>query len=69
MDIKMSGMDGLQATKIIRQSDNNIPIIAITAYASEKDKEDAIEAGLDDFMTKPISPKELRNKIILYLGR
>ncbi len=69
MDIKMSGMDGLQATKIIRQSDNNIPIIAITAYASEKDKEDAIEAGLDDFMTKPISPKELRNKMIVYLGR
>lgn len=69
MDIKMDEMDGIEATEIIRKTDKKLPIIAITAYAFERDKIDAINAGCDDFMTKPIFPNELRRKIAKYLNK
>lgn len=63
MDMKMPKMDGIEATRAIREFDTDIPIIAITAYAFEKDRIEAINAGCNDFMAKPISPDELRKKI------
>ena len=54
MDIKMPVMDGHQATRIIRSLDENIPIIAQTAYATEVDKVRAKDVGYDDYLTKPI---------------
>lgn len=45
MDIKMPRMGGLEATRIIRSYSKEIPVIALTAYASEADKEQALEAG------------------------
>lgn len=59
MDIKMPRMDGLEATCIIRSYSKEIPIIALTAYAFEADKEKAFEAGCNDLVTKPISEKAL----------
>lgn len=59
MDIKMPRMDGLEATRIIRSYSKEIPIIALTAYAFEADRERALEAGCNDFVTKPISEEML----------
>lgn len=55
MDIKMPHMDGLEATRLIRSYSKKVPIVALTAFAFESDKDRAIEAGCDDFLTKPVS--------------
>lgn len=59
MDVKMPRMDGLEATHIIRTYSREIPIIALTAYAFEADKELALEVGCNDFVTKPVSKEAL----------
>lgn len=63
MDIKMPRMDGLEATRIIRSYSNEIPIIALTAYAFEADRERALEAGCNDFVTKPVSEEMLEKAL------
>lgn len=64
MDIQMPEMDGLKASKIIRDQkseviNHNVPIIALTAHAMESDKKACIEAGMDDYLVKPIEIKNL----------
>jgi len=59
MDIKMPEMDGLEATRIIRSFNKEIPIIATTAYALSSDAEKCIEAGCDDYIPKPIMIDQL----------
>ena len=59
MDIKMPEMDGLQAASAIRQFDKATPIIALSAYAYDSDKQKAIAAGCNDFITKPFSKTKL----------
>ena len=61
MDIQMPTMDGLEATRRIRngQIRNDIPIIALTAHALEEERQRAIAAGMNDFLTKPIDPQLL----------
>ena len=61
MDVSMPDMSGLEATKIIRQSTgiNNAPIIAITAHALVGYKEQCLAAGMNGYLTKPISQKDL----------
>ncbi len=54
MDIKMPEMDGLEASRAIRDIDPEIPIIALTANAFDSDKQKAIDAGCNDYMAKPI---------------
>ena len=66
MDVKMPRMDGLEATHIIRSYSKEIPIIALTAYAFEADKELALEMGCNDFVTKPISERTLRKALDKY---
>ena len=63
MDIKMPRMDGLEATHIIRSYSKDIPIIALTAYAFETDKELALEMGCNDFVTKPVSKEALEKAL------
>lgn len=53
MDIKMPYMDGLEATRLIRGYSKDIPIIALTAFAFESDRERAIEAGCNDYLVVP----------------
>lgn len=59
MDIQMSEMSGIEATKIIREFNKDIIIIAQTAYALAGDREKTIEAGFNDYITKPISKTTL----------
>ena len=67
MDIKMPNLDGLDATRIIREVSPEIPVIAVSAYAYEKDKAAAIESGCNEFLIKPISPDLLKDTINKYL--
>jgi len=59
MDIKMPHMNGLEATRKIREFNSSVPIIAQTAYALSGDREKAIEAGCNDYLSKPIIAEEL----------
>ena len=63
MDIKMPEMDGLQAIKEIRKRKIFIPVIAQTAYAMTDDRQKCINAGFDEYITKPIKSSELFHKI------
>ena len=67
MDIKMPLMNGLEATKIIRESNTESPIIMQTAYAFSSDKENAMKAGATEVLVKPITLSILRTTLSKYL--
>lgn len=67
MDIKMPNLDGLEATRIIRQLSAEVPIIAQSAYAYEHDRNAAEEAGCNDFISKPIAQDKIKEKIKKWL--
>lgn len=63
MDIQMPVMDGIEATKRIREKNKHTPIIAITAYALNGDRERFLAQGMDGYVSKPISVEELLSTI------
>lgn len=67
MDIKMPNINGLDATRAIREMSADVPVIAVSAYVYEKDKIAAIESGCNDFLTKPVSADLLKMTINKYL--
>jgi two-component system cell cycle response regulator DivK len=69
MDISLPQMDGLTATRRIKAMPElqHIPIIALTAHAMVGDRERALDAGCDDYVSKPIDLRELTNKLTRYL--
>lgn len=69
MDIKMPVMDGLEATKAIKENNPDIPIIALTANAFDSDRQLALEVGCDDFLTKPISSTKCLETIEKFIGK
>jgi PAS domain S-box-containing protein len=69
LDIKMPGMDGIMTVKMLRDKKISIPVIAQTAYAMSQDRQKCIDAGCDDYITKPIKSKELLSKIDRFLGK
>ena len=69
MDIQLPGLDGYEATRQIKANPElqHIPIIVVTSYALSGDDVKAFEAGCDDYVSKPFSPRELLAKIREYL--
>ena len=62
-DVKMPVMDGLEATRKIKAVNPTLPVIAVTAYAYDHDREKALQAGCNDYMTKPMDVTELKQKL------
>ncbi|HNQ12645.1 MAG TPA: response regulator [Bacteroidia bacterium] len=72
MDVNMPGINGYELTQLIRKTGNinsAVPIIALTAYTSPAEKEKAMEAGMNDYVTKPYSPNDLLSAILKQLGQ
>ena len=67
MDLKMPKMNGLLATQQIKKIRKNLPVIALTAYAETGIREKCLEAGCDEYMTKPVGKMELLEKIQEFL--
>ncbi len=70
MDLSMPVMDGWEATRRLKAdpATASIPVIAITAHAMEGDRQRAMEAGCDDFETKPVKLDRLLEKMAVFLG-
>ena len=68
MDIKMPIMDGLEATKAIKEKFPDLPIIALTANAFDSDRQLALEAGCNDFISKPVSSDLCLQTIKKFVG-
>ena len=71
MDVQMPEMDGMEATQNIRKLDvegaKSLPIIALTAGALKEEKEKALNAGMNDFLTKPIDSEQLKSMLNKYI--
>jgi len=70
MDVQMPGLDGLEATRLIRKEERwkDLPIVAMTAHAMTGDKERCLEAGMNDYISKPVHPSLLITTVDEYLA-
>jgi len=70
MDLRLPGIDGLTATKALKNDDltRRIPVIALTAFAMDGDREKALQAGCDGYITKPIDTRAFPSAVRRYLG-
>ena len=68
MDIKMPVMDGLEATKAIKEKHPDLPIVALTANAFDSDRQSALQAGCNDFLSKPVSSELCIKTIRKFIG-
>jgi CheY-like chemotaxis protein len=70
MDIQMADMDGLEATRVLRAmpAGANLVIVALTAHALPGDRARCLAAGMDDYLSKPLSPEALQNCLHRWLN-
>lgn len=69
MDVKMPEMNGYTATREIRKIRNDIPIIAVTAFAAKKETEESKKAGCTDYLSKPVKFDDLMHLIDKYIQK
>ena len=69
LDVMLPGMDGFQITRTLRQQQNRVPVLMLTAKSSTADKVSGLDAGADDYLTKPFEPEELLARIRALLRR
>ncbi len=69
MDMQMPVMDGLTATRMIRATGNSVPIVGLTANAFVSDRDDCLAAGMNAFLTKPITRSKLEETLLPILSR
>jgi CheY-like chemotaxis protein len=67
MDVQMPGMDGLEATRELRERGVSAPVIAMTAHALARHHQECMESGMIDILTKPFSREELRTMLVRWL--
>jgi len=69
MDVQMPEMDGLEATRIIRKKGfTDLPIVAMTAHAMARDRDQSLAAGMNDHLVKPIDPDELERMLVRWIS-
>ena len=71
MDCQMPEVDGFEATALIRKMEGrsaHTPIVAMTANAMQGDRERCLDAGMDDYVAKPVRPKDLQTVLDTWLG-
>ncbi len=66
-DINMPGMTGLELLKIIKKEYKDLRVMMITAYGDEKNYQNAISTGADDFLSKPVDFSKLKEKVMGFL--
>ena len=69
MDMKMPNLGGLDATRIIRELSPDVPIVALTAFAYDHDRKAALDAGCNDFLTKPFTQEVLKETINKWVNK
>lgn len=70
MDIQMPDMDGIEATQILKREISNLsPVVAMTAYSMQEDRERFLEQGLDDYVAKPINAQQLIAKVTQHIAK
>lgn len=72
MDVQMPVMDGLEATRLARANgimNRDVPIIAMTAHALQRDQQECLAAGMDDYISKPVTPAGLSNLVRKWIER
>jgi two-component system OmpR family response regulator len=69
LDLNLPGMDGVQICQNLRQQENNVPVIMLTARTLQKNKIEGLESGADDYLTKPFHMKELLLRIQTLIKR
>ena len=69
MDMKMPNLGGLDATRIIRELSPDVPIVALTAFAYDHDRKAALDAGCNDFLTKPFTQEVLKETIKKWVNK
>ncbi len=70
MDIRLPGMNGLEATRVLKDDPdlNGIPVVALTSYSNSEDEGQAIDAGCEAFLPKPIDTQGFKNTIAMILS-